>query len=302
MSACPRRGYAPGEGIIRRVPGVPAASIVIPTRDRADYLDVSLASIMPQAAELGAEVIVVSDGPDKVTAAVAERHGARWVALPEPRGANASRNAGVAASSAPVVLFLDDDVDAPAGWLRGMLDGVEANPEHEVFGGPIRPRLEGGPRACGLHPPPITHLDLGPEERDAELVWSANMAVRRTALDRVGRFDEGIHTRGDEEEWERRYIAGGGRIRYLPAAGLDHRRSPADSRVIRLAQAEYAIGRAARRFAARKEIAPPLHAEARDLARCGVHIIRRRCPYGIVMAAHYVGRLREGLARDRTAS
>lgn len=257
---------------------------------------------MPQARCLDVEVIVVSDGPDPATAEVAERYVARWLALPAPRGANASRNAGVAASDAPVVLFIDDDIDAPAGWLEAMLAGVRANPEHEVFGGPIRPRLEGGPRACGLHPPPITHLDLGSSECDAELVWSANMAVRRTALERVGPFDEGIHTRGDEEEWERRYIAEGGRIRYLPAAGLDHRRSAADSRVRSLAQAEYAIGRAARRFAARKQIAPPLHHEARSLARCGVHIIRRRCPYGIVMAAHYVGRLREGLAESRRQS
>lgn len=224
------------------MPDTPVASILIPTRNRADYLDFSLATIAPQAAELGAEVIVVSDGPDPATAEVAKRHGARSHSLPAPRGANAARNAGIAASSAPVIILLDDDIDAPPGWLAAMLDGIRANPEHEVFGGPIRPRLEGGPRACGLHPPPITYLDLGPAECDAELVWSANMGVRRTALDRVGPFDETIHRRGDEEDWERRFTSGGGRIRYLPAAGLDHRRSPADSRVRSLAQADTESG------------------------------------------------------------
>jgi glycosyltransferase involved in cell wall biosynthesis len=280
------------------VPGTPVASILIPTRDRADYLEISLASIMPQTAALGAEVIVVSDGPDPATAEVAQRHDARWLALPEPRGANASRNVGVAASSAPVILFVDDDVDAPAGWLSAMLEGVQANPEHEVFGGPIRARFEGGARACGRHPP-ITNLDLGTSERDADLVWSANMAVRRSAFERVGPFDETIHRRGDEEDWERRYTAGGGRIRYLPAAGLDHRRSAADSRLLSLAQAEYEVGRAARRWDTRKGTAPPLQTDARWLARWGLHTVRRGCPHGIISAAHYVGRLREALAEGR---
>lgn len=281
------------------MPDTPVASVLIPTRDRADYLDVSLATITRQAAELGVEVIVVSDGPDPATAEVAQRYGARHLALPEQRGANASRNAGVAASNAPVVIFVDDDVDAPPGWLRAMVEGIRRNPEHEVFGGPIRPRFEGGARACGRHPP-ITNLDLGTSELDADLVWSANMAIRRTALDRVGPFDETIHRRGDEEDWERRYTAGGGRIRYLPAAGLDHRRSAADSRLMSLARAEYEVGRAARRWDTRKGTAPPLEVDARWLARWGLHTVRRGCPHGIVTAAHYVGRLREALAEDRS--
>ncbi len=54
--------------------------------------------------------------------------------------------------------------------------------------GPIRARLEGGgPRSCGREAAPITTLDLGPADRDVALVWGANMAIRRRALDRVGR-------------------------------------------------------------------------------------------------------------------
>jgi glycosyltransferase involved in cell wall biosynthesis len=284
------------------MPSAPVASIVIPTRDRADYVEVSLASIMAQAKELGAEVIVAIDGPDPGTAEVAERYGARWLSLPEQRGANAARNAGVAASDAPIVIFIDDDIDAPAGWLEGILRGVQANPDVEVFGGPIRARLDGGPRSCGLHPAPITQLDLGPFECDADLVWSANMAVRRTALERVGPFNETMRGHGDEEEWETRYLGGGGRIRYLPAAGLDHRRSPADSRVLSLAKAVYARGRQERRAATHLQLTTPLHAELNGLARSTAHTIRRRCPYGIVIAAHYLGRLRERLAESRRAT
>ncbi len=35
---------------------------------------------------------------------------------------------------------------------------------------------------------------------------------------------------GDEEEWEIRHLRAGGRIRYVAAAALDHRRAPRDAR------------------------------------------------------------------------
>ena len=125
-----------------------------------------------------------------------------------------------------------------------MLAGARDQPDVDVFGGPIRALLEGGgPRACGREPAPISTLDLGPADRDAEYVWGANMAVRRRAFERVGTFDESLAGRGDEEEWERRHRAAGGRIRYLAAAGLDHRRTAEDATVIRLSRAAYALGR-----------------------------------------------------------
>jgi glycosyltransferase involved in cell wall biosynthesis len=284
------------------VPGQPAASIVIPTRGRPDYLEVTLASIVPQATSAGAEVLVINDGGSPDSERVARRHGVRVLPLPPPGGANAARNAGIEAAASDLIVLVDDDVTAPPGWLEAMLAGVAGSPDHDLFGGPIHARLEGGgPRSCGRESPPITTLDLGPVDRDADLVWSANMAVRRRALERVGRFDETIRVRGDEEDWERRYLAAGGRVRYLAGAGLEHRRTAADSRVSRLARAAFVQGRAARRYDAVKRAAPPLIAELRVLAGCVWHIVRRRCVNGVVLTAHSAGRLREALAGGRRA-
>ena len=128
----------------------PTASIVIPTHGRPQYLDVTLASIVPQAERFGAEVIVVSDGRDPASATVAERHGARLITLPQPAGANAARNAAVRQARGDPIVFIDDDIEAPPGWLDALLTGVAGAPDRDVFGGPIRARLEGGgPRACG---------------------------------------------------------------------------------------------------------------------------------------------------------
>jgi glycosyltransferase involved in cell wall biosynthesis len=275
---------------------LPTATVVIPTRARPQYLDVTLASVAPQASAAGATLLVVADGPDAATADVARRHGAALIELPERKGANAARNAAIDAVSTELVVFIDDDVEAPPGWLAAMLGGVLASPDHDVFGGPIRARLEGGgPRACGREPAPITTLDLGPEDRDVQFVWSANMAIRTRAFDPVGRFDETIFVRGDEEDWQRRYTAHGGRIRYLADAGLDHRRTAADSTIGKLVRSAYGHGRAARRYDVRKGMAPPLRRELRVLAGCGWHTFRRRCGFGIVMGAQAAGRLREAL-------
>src|SRR4051794_38276194 len=152
----------------------PAASILIPTRRRRDYLAVALASIAPQAAEHGAEVIVLEDDPaDPETAELATRHGARYEAHGETRGPNAARNTAIALAQADLLCFLDDDAEAWPGWLGALLEAACAEPHHDAFGGPIRARLEGtNLHACGREPPPVTTLDLGPDDRDAEFVWS----------------------------------------------------------------------------------------------------------------------------------
>jgi glycosyltransferase involved in cell wall biosynthesis len=274
----------------------PTASIVIPTRDRSEYLEVTLASVVPQARAAGAEVLVVDDGDDAETARVAQLHGARLLRAPAS-GANAARNVGIAAAMGDPIVLIDDDVEAPPGWLSAVLRGAAQTPERDVFGGPIRARLEGGgPRSCGRESPPITTLDRGPEDRDVELVWSANMAIRRRAWELVGPFDETIVGRGEEEDWQWRYAARGGRVRYLAAAGLDHRRNRADSTVGQLSRAAYGLGRSARRYDVRRGRAPALVVELRTLAGCIWHIGRRRCLNGVVLTAHAAGRVREAVS------
>jgi GT2 family glycosyltransferase len=275
----------------------PPASVIVPTRDRPRYLDVALASIAPQAAAHGAEVIVVDDGPADSTRAVAERHGARYVPMHDVHGLNAARNAGIDAAGGDLLVFVDDDVAAAPGWLRALLAGPA---DRDVLTGPVRARFEDHPlRSCGREGPPITHLDLGAADTDADVAWGANLAIRRAALDRLGPFDAGwITGAGDEEEWVRRYRDAGGRIRYLAEAAVDHRRAGADARLGALARAAYARGRTARRFDLLRGEPPRLEGELRVLAGCVVHAARRRCANGLVMAAHSAGRLREAAAPD----
>ena len=279
------------------------ASIVIPTRARPAYLEVALASIVPQADGAGVEVLVIDDGgPSPTMRALVERLGARYEPHPGPLGLNVARNTGVERSAGGLVVFVDDDVRVRPGWLRALLDAAREHPEVDVFTGPIRPHLEGrggwARRSCGREGPPITALDLGPRDTDARYAWGANMAIRRSALERVGAFDESLENAGDEQEWQDRLRAAtpDARVLYVASAALEHRRTGADARLLALARAQYARGRAARRFDARRRgQAPSLGRELATLAGCVWHVARRRCPAGLTMVAHSAGRLRESL-------
>ncbi len=275
----------------------PAVTVVVPTRGRPAYLEVTLDSLLRQRTRTPYELLVVDDGAGDATPEVARRAEVRCVSHGRPRGLNAARNTGIRESAAPLISFVDDDVLASPGWLEALARGADRHPEAEAFGGPIRARFEGGgPRSCGREEPPITTLDLGSEDREAEMVWGANFAVRRSAVERVGEFDESIvRPHGDEEEWLERLRAAGGTIVYLAAAGLDHRRTADDARLVPLARAAYARGRGARASDRRRRRAPGLPHELRVLAGCGWHTVRRACPQGVIMGAHAAGRVVETL-------
>jgi glycosyltransferase involved in cell wall biosynthesis len=279
----------------------PAVTVVVPTRGRAAYLEVTLDSLLRQRTRTPFELLVVDDGAGEPIRQVARRAGVRCISHGRPRGLNAARNSGIRESTAPLVAFVDDDVLAAPGWLDALVRGAEQHPEAEAFGGPIRARFEGGgPRSCGREEPPITTLDLGPEDRETEMVWGANFAVRRSAIERVGGFDESIRLpHGDEEEWLERLRAAGGTVVYLAAAGLDHRRTAGDARLRPLVRAAYARGRGARASDRRRRQAPGLQRELRVLAGCGWHTLRRACPQGVIMGAHSAGRVVETLRPGR---
>ncbi len=149
------------------------------------YLRVALSSISAQATKAGAELIVVDDaGPSEEARALAERFGARYEPHSRPLGLNVARNTGVERSTGELVVFVDDDVQVCEGWLDALLAAAGEHPEHEVFTGPILPRLEGSPpHSCGREDPPsppwtsvpttlLRALRGEPTWRSAALRWS----------------------------------------------------------------------------------------------------------------------------------
>src|SRR5690349_19085339 len=88
-----------------------AASVVIPTRNRANLLALTLRSVLRQR-DVDIEVVVVDDGDGPETAALVnafEDARVRLIRNSEPRGECGARNCGVAAAQREWVAFCDDD-------------------------------------------------------------------------------------------------------------------------------------------------------------------------------------------------
>lgn len=281
----------------------------MPTKGRPAYLSVALHSLARQ--DIGAdayEVIVVDDEPSAATRELTE-HLARDTGAPVayaerrgPPGLNSARNTGIDVGRASLIVFVDDDVEAPPGWLSELVSGAQRHGEALAFGGPIELRLEGSRlRMCGREAPPITALDAGTADREVDFVWGANMAIDRRATELAGRFDPAVPYGFDEDMWERRLRERGGKIFYIARAGLVHRRDAADARLRALLRESYRRGRKLRAYDEHRGGAPSLMRELRVIAGCAWHTVRHMCGNGILLTAHSAGRLRQALVRNGRA-
>jgi glycosyltransferase involved in cell wall biosynthesis len=120
-------------------------AVVIPTLRRQLSLGRALASVFAQdgAAELIAEIIVVDNAPEGSARETVEtlRQGspAPLIYVHEPRpGVATARNAGVnAVTRSGYIAFLDDDEEAPPGWLAA-LTRTHLTLQADVTFGPVR--------------------------------------------------------------------------------------------------------------------------------------------------------------------
>jgi GT2 family glycosyltransferase len=97
-------------------------SVVIPSHNRPDLLQVCLASVVRHA-PAGTEIIVVDDAsPDTSVSKTAARFSAvRVLRLARRGGFCVAANAGVRAASSEFVELLNDDTEVLAGWAEAAL-------------------------------------------------------------------------------------------------------------------------------------------------------------------------------------
>jgi len=270
-------------------------SVIVPTRNRSSLLADTLRGLLAQdfPQELY-EVIVVDDGsnqPVQVTNSV------RLVQHSRPRGPNAARNTGVRAARSNLLCFVDDDIEAPPGWLRASVEGAQRHRDVLAFAGRVRIRLEGrGPRFCDEMPLVAqgeSELDFGAEEVIAEYACGCNLVVRPEAFEGIGFFREDHPLYFDETEWIDRLRKSGAEVLYLPSALIWHRRTSADLRLGARVRRAFlrGYGEAFTRSAAEAPF------ERSELARrlAGIpglmlHSFRHRCTFGICASADEIGK------------
>src|SRR3954454_21693701 len=110
----------------------PAATVVVPTSNRADYVELTLRSLAAQDIDRPYEVIAVDDGSRDRTPQGIAAAGVRSIRHDQPRGPNAGRNEGIAAAESDLIAMVDDDTWVPPGWLAAMLAGAERHPDADA--------------------------------------------------------------------------------------------------------------------------------------------------------------------------
>lgn len=226
---------------------VPRVSVVIVTWNGRALLERFLPTVLAtDYPEL--EVVVADNASTDGTAdwlaavhpgVVVVRHPENWLFA---RG----NNAAVPHASGRYLVFLNNDVAVPPGWLRPLVATLEAMPDVAAVqpkllqhggapGGSGRQRFEYAGGAGGFldaYGYPFTRgrlfftleADRGQYDDARDVFWAtgACLAVRRTAFERVGGFDErfGMHMEEVDLCWRLRRA--GGRVRVAPESVVYH--------------------------------------------------------------------------------
>lgn len=173
--------------------------IVIRTKNRPFFLSRALQDVQAQSFD-DWHVVVVNDGgdPESVEAVVAQADGVNCtvVHLAETVGRPAAGNRGFAAGSAPFVALHDDDdtwdptfLTSTVGHLRQTDEDAVAVRTQIIFEREVEGRfVEEGREVFHEHMIEPTYFD---HLRFNHMV-PVSMLIRRTALDRIGGFDESL--------------------------------------------------------------------------------------------------------------
>jgi glycosyltransferase involved in cell wall biosynthesis len=164
-------------------------SVVVPTRDRIELLTGCVAALAAELRDGDQLVVVDSASADPAAlAALARGHGGTALRCERP-GTSRARNVGWRAAAHPIVGFVDDDVRVRPGWADALVAGFADPATGFVTGRVVVPEHQ----AAAERPVAVssrTERQVLHPGLDGDLGASANLAVRRSALEAVGGFDE----------------------------------------------------------------------------------------------------------------
>lgn len=226
----------------------PSVAAIICTRDRPAMLAGCLEAVRG-AMRPGDEVVVVDSASRAgTTAEVADRFGFPVVRLERP-GLSRARNAGVEATTAPLVAFTDDDCQPDRAWMARVSAGFTGASVGFLTG---RVNADQHERAVSVFES-ATPRWWGPEDDVLTMGHGANMAFRREVLEELGGFDErlGAGSRfpaAEDTDLFWRALRTGWSGRYEPGAIVTHLQWRSRNDVLRV---EYRYGVGGGAFAAK---------------------------------------------------
>lgn len=213
----------------------PLVSAIVVTYDRARMVSACIESVLRQS-EARLEIIVVLNGASDSVERIVKGHAAtddrvRLIVCPKT-SASEARNAAVAASRAPLLYFLDDDVEVPEQGIASVTSLFDSRRDVAIAGGPnltppddppfaqLAGELLASPFGTGITRPRYTPTAAHPtNERHLTL---CNLAVRRNVFTGGTSLPSGWG--GEENVLMGRAARLGHRLWYAPELWVYHRR------------------------------------------------------------------------------
>lgn len=181
----------------------PLVSVIIPTRNRSEFVHKAVDSVLKQT-DVDFELIIVddaSDDPPKPLYQRVESIGHRVLRQAHRQGPGPARNRGVAESKGHWLAFLDSDDH----WLPGKLgaqlqsldeSGLQIGQVEEIW-------YRDGERVTPAKPHRMSAGDLFKRSLRSVCVSSSSVMLTRALWDQVGGFDEELFVCEDYELWLR---------------------------------------------------------------------------------------------------
>jgi glycosyltransferase involved in cell wall biosynthesis len=204
---------------------LPAVSVVIAARNAAATLPRCLESLR-RLDYPDVEVLVIDDGSDDETPAIAREAGVRVFESPR-RGPSAARNFGIAQATNDIVAFTDADCVVPKQWLRLLVEGLRSS-RAAGAGGPQRNVFEDGTARdldlfFSLASVLVEYTRADNRARFVDHNASCNVAYIKHVLLEVEGFAEGLFP-GEDVDLDLRLQKLGYRCYYVPDAWVEHHR------------------------------------------------------------------------------
>lgn len=215
-------------------------SVVIPAKNAEETIGYLLHSLMYQTVKPH-EIIVIDDGSTDNTGDIARRfRNVKVIVNRESKGANFSRNLGILESTGDIIAFTDSDCEVDAKWIENISKlfkecDVSAI-SGAVYSGNIDKFLSRFLEQSIISPAPKYNKDviLKGDLNPFVIVTTANFAIRKSIIEKVGLFDpEYRHYGSDDMDYAYRILRSGFKILCTSKVKVKHYHRVRLSKVIK---------------------------------------------------------------------
>ncbi len=177
-------------------------SVVVCTRNRQETVGQAVESIA-QCEYPDFDIHIMDQSTNDLTREIVQELSKRFEAKCrihyhhlDKAGLSRAYNAGMRVSDGEVIACTDDDVIVPTNWLTSIARAMESDPEVGLLYGQVlvpKGLMEGSPSGTEVPALTFTRRERLAKGKGFKVFgMGANMAIRRTLLERVGGFDEAL--------------------------------------------------------------------------------------------------------------